>query len=149
MLVFSINIDLIERLPHDVFESVRDNMTLKKLDIIFERYQFLHHQANQFMKHEGKLKQQEIEATFKHIKGIYPAATLNFQTKMRSDALKKSQMNPKILMMKKNERIDRNNSILHNLTANAPGKESGNSPSNNGTYDMFRSTNPQIRKEAA
>ena len=39
-----------------MFDSVRDNMTLKKLDMIFERYQFLHRQANQFMKHEGKLK---------------------------------------------------------------------------------------------
>jgi hypothetical protein len=82
------------------------------------------------MKHEGKMRQQEIEATFKHIKGIYPQATMQFQTKMRSDALKKAQMNPKILMMKKNERIDRNNSMKN-------------------TYDMFRSTNPKMRREAA
>ena len=72
------------------------------------------------MKHEGGLKQQEIEATFKHIKGIYPSATMTFQQKMRTEALKKAQMNPKILMMKKNERIDRNNT----------------------TYEMFSSTNP-------
>ena len=39
-------------------------------------------------------------------------------------------MNPKILMMKKNERIDRNNSMKN-------------------TYDMFRSTNPKVRREAA
>jgi hypothetical protein len=57
------------------------------------------------------MKEQEIEATFKHIKSIYPIANFNFQTKMRSEALKKSQMNPKILMMKKNERIDRNNTV--------------------------------------
>lgn len=48
---------------------------------------------------------------------------------MRSEALKKSHMNPKILMMKKNDRIDRNNSIKN-------------------TYDMFRSTNPKMRREA-
>jgi hypothetical protein len=89
-LVFSIPLDCLDKLPHDVFESVRDNMTLPKLDMLFSRYQFLHRQANQFMKHEGRLKQQEIEATFKHIKGIYPVATLQFQSKMRSDALKKS-----------------------------------------------------------
>jgi hypothetical protein len=78
VLCFSIPIELIDRLPHDVFDSVRDNMSMKKLDMIFERLQFLHKQANQFMKHEGKMKQQEIEATFKHIKGIYPTATQNF-----------------------------------------------------------------------
>jgi hypothetical protein len=121
--------DSIDRLPHDVFDSIRDNMSMKKLDMIFERLQFLHKQANQFMKHEGKMRQQEIEATFKHIKGIYPSATMVFQTKMRTEALKKSQMNPKILMMKKNERIDRNNSMKN-------------------TYDNFRSTNPRMRREA-
>ncbi|TNV84319.1 hypothetical protein FGO68_gene6078 [Halteria grandinella] len=130
VLVFSIPMESIDRLPHDVFDSIRDNMSMKKLDMIFERLQFLHKQANSFMKHEGKMRQQEIEATFKHIKGIYPSATVTFQTKMRTDALKKAQMNPKILMMKKNERIDRNNTM-------------------NNTYDAFRSTNPRMRKEAA
>ena len=87
------------------------------------------------MKYQGKMKDQEINATFKHIKGIYPMATTEFQAKMRSDALKKSQMNPKILMMKKNERIDRNNTIHQNVKP--------------GTIEMFRSENPRVRREAS
>ena len=62
-------------------------------------------------------------------------ATTEFQAKMRSDALKKSQMNPKILMMKKNERIDRNNTIHQNVEP--------------GTLEMFRSENPRVRREAS
>ena len=54
---------------------------------------------------------------------------------MRSEALKKSQMNPKILMMKKNDRIDRNN----NLTSTTDPK----------TFDKFKSTNPRVRADAA
>ena len=50
-------------------------MTLKKLDMIYKRFQFLHNQASVFMKHEGKMEEQEINATFRHIKGIYPIAT--------------------------------------------------------------------------
>lgn len=59
---------------------------------------------------------------------------------MRSDALKKSQMNPKIVMMKKNERIDRNTK-LHLQSTESEGPDS--------TYNQFRSTNPRMRKEAA
>ena len=77
-LVFSIPLDLLERLPSDVLESVRELMSRKKLQQMFERYEFLHNQANQFMKHEGALKEQEIDATFKHIKGIYPVGTIKF-----------------------------------------------------------------------
>jgi hypothetical protein len=44
-------------------------------------------------------------------------------------------MNPKILMMKKNERIDRNNTIHKNVEP--------------GTIDMFRSENPRVRREAS
>lgn len=135
MLAFSIPLDLIDRLPHDVFETVRENLTQKKLDMIYKRYLFLHNQAENFMQNEGKLQEQEIQATFNHIQGIYPAATTNFQTKMRSEALKKSQMNPKILMMKKNERIDRNNKLTSN--------------SDPSTFDMFKSTNPRVRADAA
>lgn len=54
---------------------------------------------------------------------------------MRSEALKKSQMNPKILMMKKNERIDRNNKLTSNTDPN--------------TFEMFKSTNPRVRADAA
>jgi hypothetical protein len=77
-LVFSIAVEMIDKLPHDVFEAVRENLTRKKLEIIYNRYQFLHRQANNFMKHEGKMQEQEIEATFNHIKGIYPVATQGF-----------------------------------------------------------------------
>jgi hypothetical protein len=56
---------------------------------------------------------------------------------MRSEALKKSQMNPKILMMKKNDRIDRNNKITATTT-------DGTS-----TFDKFKSTNPRVRAEAS
>ena len=73
--MFSIPIELIDKLPHDIYDAVRDSMTMSKLEMIYERYKFLNKQANHFMKHEGKLKEQEIEATFKHIKGIYPIAT--------------------------------------------------------------------------
>ena len=44
-------------------------------------------------------------------------------------------MNPKILMMKKNERIDRNNTIHQNVKP--------------GTIEMFRSENPRVRREAS
>lgn len=102
--------------------------------MIYSRYQFLHKQANNFMKNEGKMKEQEIKATFKHIQGVYPIATKEFQTKLRTDALKKSQMNPKILMMKKNATIDRNNTMSQTV---APG-----------TLEMFKSSNPRVRREA-
>lgn len=47
---------------------------------------------------------------------------------MRSEALKKSQMNPKILMMKKNERIDKNNQS---------------------TFEQFKGTSIKMRADAA
>lgn len=135
VLVFSIPLDLIDKLPHDVYQTVKENLTQQKLDMLFTRLKFLHKQSHNFMKYQGKMKDQEINATFKHIKSIYPVATTEFQAKMRSDSLKKSQMNPKILMMKKNERIDRNNTIHKNVEP--------------GTIDMFRSENPRVRRDAS
>jgi hypothetical protein len=55
---------------------------------------------------------------------------MKFQSRMRNEALKQAQMNPKIVMMKKNERVDKNNSTKN-------------------TYEMFRSTNPVARREVA
>ena len=129
-LVFSVSLEHIDKLPGDVIDGVRETISRTKLQMIFERYAFLQNQADAFMANEGALKEQEIDATFRHIKGIYPVGTVKFQSRMRSEALKKAQMNPRILMMKKNDRIDRNSSMKN-------------------TYDMFRSTNPKLRKEAA
>jgi hypothetical protein len=44
-------------------------------------------------------------------------------------------MNPKILMMKKNEKIDRNNTMSTNVEP--------------GTLEMFKSDNPRVRREAS
>lgn len=128
--MFSLTLEQLEKLPADVIEGVREDISRTKLQMMFDRYAFLQDQANSFMANEGALKEQEIDATFRHIKGIYPVGTVKFQSRMRSEALKKAQMNPRILMMKKNDRIDRNNSMKN-------------------TYDMFRSTNPKLRREAA
>jgi uncharacterized beta-barrel protein YwiB (DUF1934 family) len=78
VLVFSIPLDLIDKLPHDVYQTVKENLTQQKLDMIFNRLKFLHKQSHNFMKYQGKMKDQEINATFKHIKSIYPVATTEF-----------------------------------------------------------------------
>jgi CRP-like cAMP-binding protein len=55
-LVFSIPLDLIDKLPHDVFQTVKENLTQQKLDMLYNRLKFLHKQSHNFMKYQGKMK---------------------------------------------------------------------------------------------
>ncbi|CDW83294.1 UNKNOWN [Stylonychia lemnae] len=108
-IMFVIKIEHLDRLPIEILELIRKS-TSKKLEQFQKRYQNLHKQTQVFISQQNKEVegfQSQFNKTFDHISKIYPVATGNLKIKLRNEILLNSQMRPGVLLMKKNDRLEK------------------------------------------